>query len=149
MSRTPDSPQATLGASNHKRAAVDHLVEFFCNGQKYKLAIAGLTRFTVEMLFASVAQAAVEPIAPFAFSGSSSISFDGLATGTEANGLVVGRLSFGVIVPGVSANGQVIVDGGPGVTGNVNPPNLVSVANLPNRGLTDLPRSPGPPPTRK
>ena len=102
------------------------------------------------MLFASVAQAAVEPIAPFAFSGSSSISFDGLATGTEANGLVVGRLSFGVIVPGVSANGQVIVDGGPGVTGNVNPPNLVSVANLPDLALTvDLPRSPGPPTASK
>jgi hypothetical protein len=102
------------------------------------------------MLFASVAQAAVQPIAPFAFSGSSSISFDGLATRTEANGLVVGGLSFGVIVAGVSANGQVIVDAGTSVTGNVNPPNLVSVANLSDRVLTvDLPRSPGPPTSRK
>ena len=92
------------------------------------------------MLFASVGQAAVEQIAPFAFSGSSSISFDGLVTGTEANGLVVGGLSFGVIVAGVSANGQVIVDAGPPVTGNVNPPNLVSVVNLPDLVLTvDLP----------
>jgi hypothetical protein len=88
------------------------------------------------MLCASVGHAAVEPIAPSALSGSSSISFDGLATGTEANGLVVGGLSFGVIAVGVSANGQVIVDAGPGVTGNVNPPNLVSVANLPDRVLT-------------
>ena len=102
------------------------------------------------MLFASVGQAAVEPIAPSAFSGSSSISFDGLATGTVANGLAVGGLSFGVIVAGVSANGQVIVDAGPGVTGNVNPPNLVSVANLSDLVLiVDLPRSPGPPTTSK
>jgi len=64
------------------------------------------------MPFASLGQAAVEPIAASAFSGSSSISFDGLATGTEANGLVVGGLSFGVIVAGVFANGQVIVDAG-------------------------------------
>ena len=102
------------------------------------------------MLFASVGTAAVEPIAASAFSGSSSISFDGLATGTEANGLAVGGLSFGVIVAGVSANGQVIVDAGPGVTGNVNPPNLVSVANLSDLVLiVDLPRSPGPPTTSK
>ncbi len=102
------------------------------------------------MLFASVGQAAVEPIAPSAFSGSSSISFDGLAMRTEANGLVVGGLSFGVIVAGVSANGQVIVDAGTSVPGNVNPPNLVSVANLSDRVLTvDLPRSPGPPTSRK
>ena len=49
--------------------------------------------------------------------------------------MVVGQLSFGVIVPGVFANGQVIV-AGPGVTGNVNPPNLVSVAKLPDRVLS-------------
>jgi len=50
--------------------------------------------------------------------------------------LVVGGLSFGVIAAGVSANGQVIVDAASGVTGNVNPPNLVSVANLPDLVLT-------------
>ena len=113
--------------------------------RKYKLAIAGLARFTARimksiiavMLFAWVGEAAVEPIAPpSAFSGGSAISFDGPATGTEANCLVVGGLSFGVIAAGVSANGQVIVDAGPGVTGNVNPPNLVSVANLPDLVLT-------------
>jgi hypothetical protein len=102
------------------------------------------------MLFASIGQAAVEPIAPFSFSDSSSISFDGLAMGNEANSLVFSGLSFGVIVAGLSANCQVIVDTGPGVTGNVKPPNLVSVANLPDLVLTvDLPRSPGPPTTRK
>jgi hypothetical protein len=102
------------------------------------------------MLSASVAQAAVERVALFSFNGSSSISFDGLATGTAANSSVVGRLSFGVIVPAVSANGQVIVDAGSGVTSNVNPANLLSVANLPDGVLTvDLPRSPGPPTTRK
>ena len=39
--------------------------------------------------------------------------------------------AFSGIVAGIFANGQVIVDAGPPVTGNVNPPNLVSVANLP------------------
>ena len=48
--------------------------------------------------------------------------------------------AFSGIVAGVFANGQVIVDAGPPVTGNVNPPNLVSVANLPDVVLTiDLP----------
>jgi hypothetical protein len=112
-------------------------------GRKYKLAIAGLARFTARimkpiiavMLFASVGHAAVEPIAPSAFRGGSSI---------------VGGLSFGVIAAGVSANGPVIVDAGPAVTGNVNPTNLVSVANLPYLVLAvDLLWSPGPPTTSK
>jgi hypothetical protein len=55
--------------------------------RKYKRAVARLSRFTVRimksiiavMLFASVGQAAVEPIAPSAFRGSS-ISLDGLVT---------------------------------------------------------------------
>jgi hypothetical protein len=86
------------------------------------------------MLFASVGQAAVEPIAASAFRGGS---------------FIVGGLSFGCN-RGVSANGQVIVDAGPGVTGNVNRPNLVSVANLPDLVLTvDLPQSPGPQTTSK
>ena len=88
------------------------------------------------MHFASVGQAVVEPIAPSVFGGSSSISFNGLVTGTEANGLVVGGLSFGVIVAGVSADGRVIVDAGPGVTSNVNPRNLVSVAPSPSPPTT-------------
>lgn len=88
------------------------------------------------MLFPSVGQAAREPIAPSAFRVSSSTSFDGLITGIQANGFVAGGLSFGVIVTGVSIDGQVIVDAGPGVTSNVNPPNLVSVARPPSPSTT-------------
>ena len=80
------------------------------------------------MLFPSVGQAAREPIAPSAFRVSSSTPFDGLVTGSQANSFVAGAPSFGVIVTGASIDGQVIVDAGPGVTSNVNPPNLASVA---------------------
>jgi len=90
------------------------------------------------MLFPSLGQASLEPIAPSAFRGGSSTAFDGLVTGIPANGFVAGGLFFGVIVTGVSIDGQVIVDAAPGVTSNVNPPNLVSVA-----------RSPSPPTTSK
>jgi hypothetical protein len=80
------------------------------------------------MLFPSVGQAAREPTAPSAFCVSSSTSFGGLVTGNQPNGFVAGGLSFGVIVTGASIDGQVIVEAGPGVTSNVNPPNLASGA---------------------
>jgi len=86
--------------------------------------------------FASVGQAAVEPIAPPDFRGGSSISFDGLVSRTQPNGFVGGVLSFGVIMAGVSADAQVIVDAGPRVTGNANSPNLVSVALPPSPSTT-------------
>jgi hypothetical protein len=102
------------------------------------------------MSFTSIAQAAVESVAPSASSHSSSISFDGLATSTEANSLVVGGLSFGVIVARVSANATsswTLVPASP-VTLTRRIP--FRVANLADLVLTvDLPRSPGPPTTSK
>jgi hypothetical protein len=48
-----------------------------------------------------------------------------LATGTEVNGLVVDGITFQYSL----GNGILITDGGPGVTNNVAPPNIVSIGN--------------------
>jgi PEP-CTERM motif len=48
-----------------------------------------------------------------------------LADGTEVNGLSVGGVQFAYSL----GNGMVVIDGGPGITNNINPPNVVSVGN--------------------
>jgi hypothetical protein len=53
-----------------------------------------------------------------------------LPTNTEANGLIVDGVLFQATKNGSSTNGVVIVDGGPGTTGNITPPNLVSLSDL-------------------
>jgi hypothetical protein len=79
---------------------------------------------------AAAAQTAV-PIG--AFPGSSTLlDFAGLAEGTEVNGLSVG----GVLFTYSLGDGHVIIDGGPGVTNNVNPPNVVSIGD--NAGVLTL-----------
>ncbi len=60
------------------------------------------------------------------------ITFTGLASGTEVNGLSVGGVLFNYSL----GNGQVVIDGGPGVTNNVNPQNIVSIGN--NTGILTL-----------
>lgn len=74
----------------------------------------------------SIARADVITIGPGAFPpGTVPITFTGLATGTEVNGLTVGGILFNYSL----GNGHVIIDGGPGVTNNVNPQNIVSIGN--------------------
>jgi hypothetical protein len=53
----------------------------------------------------------------------------------EANGLAVDGVLFQVIRNSSSTNGIVVVDGGPGTTGNISPPNLVSISDLNGVGL--------------
>jgi hypothetical protein len=48
-----------------------------------------------------------------------------LPDGTEVNGLTVG----GLVLSYSLGNGNVVIDGGPGITNNVAPPNIVSIAN--------------------
>lgn len=77
--------------------------------------------------------AQVIPVGPGAFpAGSTLLTFDGLATGTEVNGLTVGGVTFAYSL----GNGQVIIDGGPGTTNNVAPQNVVSTGN--NAGTLTL-----------
>jgi len=57
--------------------------------------------------------------------GSTLTTFTGLADGTEVDGLVTDGLTFDYSL----GSGAVIIDGGPGVTNNVDPPNIVSIGD--------------------
>ena len=77
----------------------------------------------VAILAASDASASVVAIGPF--SATTSITFTGLANGTEVNGLTVSGVLFSYSL----GSGNVIIDGGPGTTNHIAPPNIVSVGN--------------------
>jgi hypothetical protein len=75
----------------------------------------------------------VIPIGPGAFPlGSTLITFTGIPDGTEVNGLSLGGVLFSYSL----GNGQLIIDGGPGLTNNIAPPNIVSVGA--NGGVLSL-----------
>ena len=91
-----------------------------------KLAILGFALTLVLLAPGTSATASVIAIGPNDFPpGTTVITFDGLNDGTEVNGLTVD----GVLFTYSLGNGQVVIDGGPGVTNNVNPPNVVSVGD--------------------
>ncbi len=74
----------------------------------------------------STAHAAVITIGPGAFPAASTlITLTGVPDGTEVNGLSVGGVLFNYSL----GNGAVVIDGGPGVTNNISPPNVVSIGN--------------------
>ncbi|MEP6602244.1 MAG: PEP-CTERM sorting domain-containing protein [Nitrospirota bacterium] len=64
-------------------------------------------------------------VGPGAFPAAPLITFTGLADGTEVNGLSVGGFQFSYSL----GNGQLVIDGGPGTTNNIAPPNIVSTGN--------------------
>jgi hypothetical protein len=64
--------------------------------------------------------------------GTSLTTFTGLADGTEVNGLVVDGLTFSYSL----GDGALVIDGGPGVTNNIDPPNIVSVGD--NTGILGI-----------
>jgi len=89
-----------------------------------RLSVAALVVCT--FLTARSASASVIPIGVGIFgAGSTLTTFTGLASGLEVNGLVVGGLTFSYSL----GNGQVIIDGGPGLTNNIDPPNIVATGN--------------------
>jgi PEP-CTERM motif len=82
--------------------------------------------FVLLLSSTSIAQADVISVGPGAFpSGTTPITFTGLADGTEVNGLTVGGILFNYSL----GSGHVIIDGGPGITNNLNPQNIVSFGN--------------------
>src|SRR5262249_13559350 len=87
------------------------------------------------------ARASLTPIGPTDFPATATlITFDGLADGTEVNGLSVSGVNFQVLLGGSPTNGVVDIDGGPGFTNNISPPNVVSLGNAPDLILeVDLP----------
>jgi hypothetical protein len=82
------------------------------------------------LLPSSLGHAALTPIGPLDFdSNATVIDFSGLADGTEANGLTIDGLLFQITKNGSFTNGIVVIDGGPGITGNITPPNLRSLSS--------------------
>jgi hypothetical protein len=94
--------------------------------------IRTLPALILYLLATSFSHAAVTPIGRLDFaSGATVIDFSGLANGTEANGLVLDAVLFQVTKNGVATSGIVVVDAldGPGKTGNITPPNLLSLSD--------------------
>src|SRR5437016_6347032 len=93
--------------------------------------IKALPALVLYLLATSLSHATLTPIGPFDFaSGATVLNFSTLADNTEANGLGLDGVLCQVTKNGSSTNGIVIVGGGPGITGNISPPNLVSIADL-------------------
>ena len=93
--------------------------------------IRALPALVVYFLATSFSHAVLTPIGPLDFaSGATVLDFSAHADNTEANGLIVDGILFQATKNGSSTNGVVIVDGGPGTTGNITPPNLVSLSDL-------------------
>ena len=92
--------------------------------------IRALPVLILYFLAASFSHAALTPIGPLDFADATVLDFSALADNTEANGLIVDGVLFQATKNGSSTNEVVIVDGGPGTTGNITPPNLVSLSDL-------------------
>lgn len=81
-------------------------------------------------LLGASARADLIAVGPDAFpAGAPVIDFSGLADETEVNGLTVNGVRFAYTVGGSPLNGTVQIDGGPGTTNQITPPNIVSVGD--------------------
>jgi hypothetical protein len=73
-------------------------------------------------------QADTTAVGPDAFPASATVlSLNGLAYGTEVNGLTVNGVRFSYAVGASPLNGAVQIDEGPGATNHIAPPNIPSV----------------------
>jgi hypothetical protein len=90
--------------------------------------IRSVSALALYLLAAPFGHAALTPIGPLDFAASAPVlDFSALANNTEANGLIVDGVLFQVTKNGSPTSGIVVVDGGgPGTTGNISPPNLIS-----------------------
>jgi hypothetical protein len=94
--------------------------------------IKALPALVLYLLATPFGHAALTPIGPLDFApGATRLDFATLSTGTEANGLVLDAVLFQVTENGVATSGIVVVDAldGPGTTGNITPPNLLSLSD--------------------
>lgn len=101
----------------------------------YVRCSTGLAALVLIASFTLGANASVAPVSSSFFSGTP-VTFNGLADGTEVNGLTTDGILFNYLIGGTPTNGQVQIDGGPGTTNHVAPPNVVSVGN--NSGTLKL-----------
>jgi hypothetical protein len=74
---------------------------------------------------ATSARAAVIALTPGDFGGATLITFNGIPDFTPINGQVVNGVLFNYLVNNV-ASSDAVIDGGPGVTNNIAPPDVVN-----------------------
>src|SRR5258707_327212 len=97
---------------------------------KFKRQFGVLTLLLGVVVSGSNASASVVAVGLGAFGAATTlIDFTGLADGTEVNGLTVNGVLFSYVVGGSPLNGSVVIDGGPGTTNNITPPNIVSLGD--------------------
>jgi len=87
--------------------------------------ILGYLVATITLCFATPVRAAVIPLTAADLAGIAPITFAGIPDNTLVNGLVVGGVTFNYLVASVPSTAA-IIDGGPGTTNNVVPPNIVN-----------------------
>jgi hypothetical protein len=92
--------------------------------------------FLASTLTGMSAKASVVPVDSAFFTGDPVTTFTGIATGTEVNGLTTNGIHFNYLIGGIPTNGDVIIDGGPGLTNHISPPNIVSIGD--NTGMLQL-----------
>jgi hypothetical protein len=105
-----------------------HMVDFRSQMKRRLVLRAQIVWLSLSLCGA--AYSSVIPVGPEAFpAGAALLDFATLSTGTEVNGLTVNGVQFSYTVGGSPLNGAVQIDGGPGTTNNITPPNIVSVGD--------------------
>jgi len=90
------------------------------------LLMTPIIALSAALAYPALSSASVISVGVAAFgAGSTLTTFTGLADGTEVNGLTRDGLLFQYSL----GNGNLVIDGGPGVTNNISPPNIVSIGN--------------------
>src|SRR5262249_56798209 len=107
----------------HKRVTTSDFPEALMKTQR-RFLLAAACVLVSSIGAGSSASASTIPVDIAAFGpGSTLTTFAALANGTEVNGLTVDGILFQYSL----GNGSVIIDGGPGITNNITPPNIVSI----------------------
>lgn len=106
--------------------------------RRIRTSVAAAAILIAASIVGTSANASVIAVTSGFFSGDPVTTFSGLADGTEVNGLTVNGIHFNYLIGGTPTNGQVVIDGGPGVTNNISPPNIVSVPSGNNAGTLML-----------
>ena len=109
--------------------------------RKIRTSVAAAAILIAASITGTSVNASVIPVASPFFSGDPVTTFTGLADGTEVNGLTVNGIHFSYLIGGTPTNGQVVIDGGPGTTNHISPPNIVSVGNNSGTLMLTLPTS--------
>src|SRR5262249_13831411 len=108
--------------------SLSSLTEVSMHVAAHSLRVVAATMLVTTVLAVAPLHATTTPVGIAAFGvGSTLTTFTGIPNGTEVNGLTVDGIQFTYSL----GNGQAIIDGGPGVTNNINPPNVVSIGSNP------------------